>query len=832
MSQIISRCALQCALVAALLLCVMALAAEPELTVVRNGKTDAVIVLAPEAATPAKTAKGEIIDPWDYNQLTNSKRNAEYLAATDLAKYIGLMTGATPRIAGTREEIDAALKGKAPVFLIGEEALAAKPDWAKRIMAAAKQNPVLGADAVGMLREGNRIYLAGNNLWAHYFAVSALLQQWGCRWYLQTDFGECIPETPTLKIGKLDTVYAPPFEVRTYGLFWYGDVAGYNDFVRRNYMMAYDGRVVPAGHALEKYVGALIPPGKSAFNVPIADEKTAVHIANQLADGYGKGQSYSISMDDGMYASDSPVDKALSALQYDKYFMRPAMSDNFMVLYNGIAKILQTKYPDSKARLGFLAYSNMTLPPVKPVKAEPSLVTYLAPIDIDPNHGMDSVQSPPRREYQNMMEGWSKVMDGRVIIYDYDQGMLVWRDIPNPSHQAFRQDVKHYRDAGILGIATESRGGAGTVFLNLYLRGQLMWNPDVDIDALLDEFYPNFYGPAAEPMRAYWTAIYHSWENTIVTEHEFFVIPAIYTPDVVETMRVSLEKAEALVAPLRAKKEPTWREKRILDRMDFTRMSYEITANYVAMLHAAATECDYKTAVDFGEKGLAAREKMTDTSGTFTSYRGMLQSEGTGIQSPWWPGEVRRVYLPLQGYLDGTKGTLLMKLPLEWAFRRDPDDQGLKDGWGVKAPDLTFWNANKANYTLDTRKDYPVTEWEGVRADLYLQAQGVRRPDRQSELGHGWYATEIELTAEQAKKARLMFTGLFNECWLYVNGKEVAHRENYQPIWWINDYTFFWDVDLTGKLQPGKNLISLRLYNPHHFAGMFRRPFLYAPKGT
>ncbi len=87
-----------------------------------------------------------------------------------------------------------------------------------------------------------------------------------------------------------------------------------------------------------------------------------------------------------------------------------------------------------------------------------------------------------------------------------------------------------------------------------------------------------------------------------------------------------------------------------------------------------------------------------------------------------------------------------------------------------------------------------------------------------------------ELTAEQtAGAAHLMFPGLFNECWLYVNGKQVAHREQH-PIWWRNSYAFEWDVDLQGKLHAGKNTIALRIDNPHHFGGMFRRPFLYRAK--
>jgi hypothetical protein len=189
-------------------------------------------------------------------------------------------------------------------------------------------------------------------------------------------------------------------------------------------------------------------------------------------------------------------------------------------------------------------------------------------------------------------------------------------------------------------------------------------------------------------------------------------------------------------------------------------------------------------------------------------------------------------YRDLQQYVAGAKGTLIQKLPLEWAFRRDSKNLGLKEGWGLKVPDLAFWKEQGGTFTLETCKDYPVTEWEMVRTDLYLQTQGVRAPDRQSYTGYGWYAAEVELAAAQVQGGvRLMFPGLFNECWLYVNGREVAHREKYVPIWWYNDYKFEWDVDLAGKLKPGKNLITLRINNPHHFGGMFRRPFLYKPVG-
>jgi hypothetical protein len=195
---------------------------------------------------------------------------------------------------------------------------------------------------------------------------------------------------------------------------------------------------------------------------------------------------------------------------------------------------------------------------------------------------MNDLRSAARQEYKDLLYKWAKVMQGRMVIYDYDQSMLVWRDLPNPSHQAFRQDLKHYCKAGILGVDTESRGALSTTFTNLFLRGQLMWNPDAGVDALLAEFYTKFYGPAAVPMARYWNAIFKAWEETVVTEHEHFVAPAIYTPELMAKLRKSLQAAEAAMKPLEARRF-TPEVKPYIDRMKFTRLGFEVLDAYMAM---------------------------------------------------------------------------------------------------------------------------------------------------------------------------------------------------------------------------------------------------------
>jgi hypothetical protein len=730
----------------------------------------------------------------------------ERRAAEDLARYIGLMTGLRPQVV---EEVRAGT----PAVLVGRAALAAEPRLARELRRAAKRDPVVQADAILVRRSGDHVLVLGSNDESHYFAAAWLLRHWGCRWYMPGPFGEHVPRRPSLSVGDLDHLYAPPFEIRHYWLSWNGDTAGADDFRHRNFMS--DARLPGAGQVLDRYTAALAPPGGSHFNVPFADPATAEHVARQVDADYAAGRDISLAIADGLYSSDDPRDRALAG-EYDRFMMRPSLTDAMLTLYNNVARILRRRHPSSRSRIGGLAYANVTLPPRQVTGIEPRLVMWIAPIDIDPNHAMDDPRSPPRQAYGRMVRRWAAAMKGRLAIYDYDQGMLVWRDLPNPSHHVFAREVKLYRAAGILGFGTESRGAFATTFLNLFFRGQLMWDPEAGHDALLEEFYGNFYGPAAEPMRRYWTAIFAAWEVTRVTEHEYPAIPAIYTPGLVELLRPELEAAERLTAGGAAL---------LRDRIRFTRLSFDVIANYVAMVNAAAGRCNYAVAVEAGEKALLARLELARMNPIFTTRILGPEAESADKGAMWLPGEVRQ-YRELALLAGGGSGRLLARLPLVWSFRRA---EPVPRGWTYQGPQGA---AAGPSATPAEPPPEAAQGWRQVRSDLYLQAQGVEGADEVSALGHYWYRCSVELGAGQSAGAvRLMFPGLFNEAWLYVNGGLVAHRPYREP-WWLTDYRFEWDVDLSGRLREGRNDIALRGFNPHHFAGIFRRPFLYAPAAS
>ncbi len=303
-----------------------------KLVIAADGRSSAMIVVSPTAGK------------WE-------KR-----AAADLVRYVELMSGAKVSLANTASAIEKAMQGDTPLLIVGQQALAAEPDLGIALEKVAKKDPVLRADAIAVKRKGNRVYLAGLTDDGHYHAVTYLLHQWGCRWYLPTSFGQCIPEHKTLKIGKLDHAYAAPFERRSYWISWNG-ARGVPDgemekFNARNFM-TFNVPTPGIGHALSQYTRDLVEEGKSGH--PIAEEKTIAHVAAKLDETFRNSGGPSLAMEDSTYHSDSPVDRRLQAGLYDKYFMAPNMTDVFMTLYNGVCDRLLDKYPDSKAMIGFLA---------------------------------------------------------------------------------------------------------------------------------------------------------------------------------------------------------------------------------------------------------------------------------------------------------------------------------------------------------------------------------------------------------------------------------------------------------------------------------------------
>lgn len=87
--------------------------------------------------------------------------------------------------------------------------------------------------------------------------------------------------------------------------------------------------------------------------------------------------------------------------------------------------------------------------------------------------------------------------------------------------------------------------------LNVYLYGELLWEPSLNVDALLDDYYKKFYGPAWAEMKNFWTYAEQVWCNMDVKDRSVMadLQKTLYTPAVLARLKGYLEAAQAKLNP-------------------------------------------------------------------------------------------------------------------------------------------------------------------------------------------------------------------------------------------------------------------------------------------
>lgn len=103
-----------------------------------------------------------------------------------------------------------------------------------------------------------------------------------------------------------------------------------------------------------------------------------------------------------------------------------------------------------------------------------------------------------------------------------------------------------------------------------YVTAELLWDPRQNVETLLDEYYTGFYGPAAQPMRAFHQALEAGYERWLAGRgrphwfgkdtsslHDYPTIEQfrVLSPDEAARARAALEQAAAAAAPQSRERE-------------------------------------------------------------------------------------------------------------------------------------------------------------------------------------------------------------------------------------------------------------------------------------
>lgn len=168
-------------------------------------------------------------------------------------------------------------------------------------------------------------------------------------------------------------------------------------------------------------------------------------------------------------------------------------TDRVFHLANQVAKRLRAA--DPRAWVGLYAYSSHRLPPT---------------VDVEPNVYVQVAMGFNRTEYSlpELVERWSEKVSA-IGLREY-YGVEAWDwGLPGRARGGrvgyHRKWIPYYAERNLNGINAETNANWGAQAMGLYVASQLMWNPDTEVDPLVDEFLQLLFEDAAEPMRAFYS---------------------------------------------------------------------------------------------------------------------------------------------------------------------------------------------------------------------------------------------------------------------------------------------------------------------------------------
>lgn len=464
--------------------------------------------------------------------MLDKTRNTRY-AAEFLQEYIEKITGVKMPILPE----SMASRGR-PLILVGRSPLT---DFVE------EERRKLPPEGFIIKRDGNRIAIVGevapeDDLQEYrnvdrgtLFGVYEFLEQFcGVRWYFPDELGVIVPRYGSLSVqGDINIVKNPYFRMRTGGLYpapgWDihpfikpGNSTGFN-------MNHTHGHGVWENYVAKNFPGdpeifATGPDGKKMDNRPCYSNLKNLEIdLKRVSDWDEKRISswWSISLvPSEKYVRFLPADlENIHHCHCEKCQSRWISGLENSALSNLVhgyavrfAEEIGKRYPGRRLAAG--AYCGFLYPPTD-LKIPDNM-----DIMITTAKGNAKLVAPGHWKHStDVVEEWLKALKGnpeRLFLFEYF--VYPSNDAPNlyphTMQKWFRFLKGKVSGAFNNGYNTNSYPNRYRLhILNGWLWHKLLWNPDEDVDRLMDGFYKDLFGPAYEPMKALFTTAIERWEG-------------------------------------------------------------------------------------------------------------------------------------------------------------------------------------------------------------------------------------------------------------------------------------------------------------------------------
>lgn len=175
------------------------------------------------------------------------------------------------------------------------------------------------------------------------------------------------------------------------------------------------------------------------------------------------------------------------------------MADRLLTFVNYLAREVAKKHPEKKILT--LAYTSATSPPPTRVMPEPNVMIMFCPYPPEAGCQSHGLTCPKNKVALADLKGWLEFAPNNMFIFDYPRGYYVGFE-PFGAFYAMVEKLDFYQASGIRGIVY---CGVPENFMNLFIfvQSKLHWDPEADVEALIDDFMTVYYGKAAPYIREY-----------------------------------------------------------------------------------------------------------------------------------------------------------------------------------------------------------------------------------------------------------------------------------------------------------------------------------------
>ena len=494
----------------------------------RNGVTDYTIVVGNDAIEPVRHA------------------------ARELAAFLKTVTGATFPIEPESGRV------KAPRIFVGNSA-------ALRKAAPGLSLDGLGEEGIVIATRGRELVLVGGRPRGTLYAVYTFLEDYvGCRWYSPSV--SRIPSRPDLSIAPVNHRRVPVLEYRDPFAFVGFDA----DWAARNKSTGFRTRLDERRGGKTCYAGFVHTLGrdyvspdeyfdahpeyfpeidgrrvrKDERNQLCLTNPDVVHIVTdevrEVIRNTPGATIASVSQHDSFGDSRCQCAKCLAVEEEEG-----SPSGPLLRFVNQVAERIEKDYP--RIAIDTLAYRYTRKPP-KHVKPRDNVIVRLCTIETSFAHPLGT--SEENAPFCEDIAAWSKICK-RLYVWDYVTNFRPYM-MPHPNLRVLQPNIQFFLRHNVKGIFAqgnyESPGGEFEE-LRTWLLAKLLWNPEVNFNALMDDFLNACYGSAAPVIKQYIDLIHDAVEEAdCQLTCDAAPDPSFLSPEVIVKADALFTEAEEAVA--------------------------------------------------------------------------------------------------------------------------------------------------------------------------------------------------------------------------------------------------------------------------------------------